>query len=109
LPPQVELYADYDQRFLLPFLRSSSFYPLEKAYETCKARGLTREVVFILGRMGNSREALGLIIEELHDMDQVSTFLCWCPICRSYLAEEQSTSLRLLPCGRKLLVLRMVK
>ena len=70
---QVELYADYDQRFLLPFLRSSSFYPLEKAYATCKARGLTREVVFILGRMGNAREALGLIIEELHDMDQV----CW--------------------------------
>lgn len=67
----MELYADYEPRFLLPFLRSSSFYPLEKAYETCKARGLTREVVFILGRMGNAREALGLIIEELHDMDQV--------------------------------------
>ena len=29
---QVSLYAQYDQKLLLPFLRQSMHYPLEKAY-----------------------------------------------------------------------------
>lgn len=43
-----------------------------QAYEVCTKRGLTRERVFILGRMGNSRDALALIINELKDIEQVS-------------------------------------
>lgn len=42
-----------------------------QAYEVCTKRGLTRERVFILGRMGNSRDALALIINELKDIQQV--------------------------------------
>ncbi|XP_024396785.1 vacuolar protein sorting-associated protein 41 homolog [Physcomitrium patens] len=72
---QVELYADYEPRLLLPFLRSSHYYSLDKAYEVCTKRGLTRERVFILGRMGNSREALGLIINELKDIQQAVSFV----------------------------------
>lgn len=30
---QVKLYAQYDQKLLLPFLRQSMHYPLEKAYD----------------------------------------------------------------------------
>jgi hypothetical protein len=67
----VELYADYEPRLLLPFLRSSHHYSLDKAYDVCTKRGLTRERVFILGRMGNSREALALIVNKLQDMQQV--------------------------------------
>lgn len=72
---QVELYADYEPRLLLPFLRSSHCYSLDKAYEVCTKRGLTRERVFILGRMGNSREALALIINELKDIQQAVSFI----------------------------------
>ncbi|KAH7276323.1 hypothetical protein KP509_39G002800 [Ceratopteris richardii] len=72
---QVELYADYEPRLLLPFLRSSHYYSLDKAYEVCTQRLLTRERVFILGRMGNSREALSLIIRELKDMGEAVEFV----------------------------------
>jgi len=60
---------------LLPFLRSSHYYSLDKAYEVCTQRGLTRERVFILGRMGNSRDALALIINELKDIQQAVSFV----------------------------------
>ncbi|KAI5078208.1 hypothetical protein GOP47_0005879 [Adiantum capillus-veneris] len=72
---QVELYADYEPRLLLPFLRSSHYYSLDKAYDVCTRRSLTRERVFILGRMGNSREALSLIIKQLKDMEEAVEFV----------------------------------
>ncbi|CAK9150480.1 unnamed protein product [Ilex paraguariensis] len=72
---QVELYADYDQKTLLPFLRSSQHYTLEKAYEVCVKRDLLREQVFILGRMGNSKEALAVIINKLGDIKEAIEFV----------------------------------
>lgn len=42
-----------------------------QAYGICTKRGLTKERVFLLGRMGNLREALGLIINELKDVQEV--------------------------------------
>ncbi|MCO5553723.1 hypothetical protein L7F22_007249 [Adiantum nelumboides] len=72
---QVELYAEYEPRLLLPFLRSSHYYSLDKAYDVCTRRSLTRERVFILGRMGNSREALSLIIKQLKDMEEAVEFV----------------------------------
>uniref|UniRef100_A0A7N2KMA0 Vacuolar protein sorting-associated protein 41 homolog n=1 Tax=Quercus lobata TaxID=97700 RepID=A0A7N2KMA0_QUELO len=72
---QVELYADYDPKMLLTFLRSSQHYTLEKAYETCIRRDLLREQVFILGRMGNSRQALAVIINKLGDIEEAVEFV----------------------------------
>ncbi|OMO90342.1 hypothetical protein COLO4_19230 [Corchorus olitorius] len=72
---QVELYAEYDPKMLLPFLRSSQHYTLEKAYEICVRRNLLREQVFILGRMGNSRQALAVIINELGDIEEAVEFV----------------------------------
>ncbi|KAL8146419.1 hypothetical protein AgCh_004237 [Apium graveolens] len=72
---QVELYADYDPEMLLPFLRSSQHYMLEKAYEICISRGLVREQVFILGRMGNSKQALAVIINKLGDIEEAIDFV----------------------------------
>ncbi|BBN13096.1 vacuolar protein sorting-associated protein 41 [Marchantia polymorpha subsp. ruderalis] len=72
---QVELYADFEPRLLLPFLRSSQHFNLDKAYEICAKRGLTRERVFLLGRMGNVKEALGLIINTLQDMEEAIKFI----------------------------------
>ncbi|KAI4334309.1 hypothetical protein L6164_019020 [Bauhinia variegata] len=72
---QVELYADYDPKMLLPFLRSSQHYTLEKAYEICIRRDLLRDQVFILGRMGNSKQALAIIINKLGDIEEAVEFV----------------------------------
>ncbi|KAA8550288.1 hypothetical protein F0562_001972 [Nyssa sinensis] len=72
---QVELYADYDPKMLLPFLRSSQHYTLEKAYDICVKRDLLREQVFILGRMGNSKQALAVIINRLGDIEEAIEFV----------------------------------
>ncbi|PPD88885.1 hypothetical protein GOBAR_DD14149 [Gossypium barbadense] len=71
----VELYAEYDPKVLLPFLRSSQHYTLEKAYEICVRRDLLKEQVFILGRMGNSKQALAVIINELGDIEEAVEFV----------------------------------
>ncbi|XP_022729889.1 vacuolar protein sorting-associated protein 41 homolog isoform X2 [Durio zibethinus] len=72
---QVELYAEFDPKMLLTFLRSSQHYTLEKAYEICVRRDLLREQVFILGRMGNSKQALAVIINELGDIEEAVEFV----------------------------------
>ncbi|KAL5715636.1 Vacuolar protein sorting-associated protein 41 [Ranunculus cassubicifolius] len=72
---QVELYADFDAKMLLPFLRSSQHYRLEKAYEVCVQRDLLREQVFILGRMGNAKQALAVIINKLGDIEEAIEFV----------------------------------
>ncbi|XP_059645373.1 vacuolar protein sorting-associated protein 41 homolog [Cornus florida] len=72
---QVELYADYDPKMLLPFLRSSQHYTLEKAYEICVRKNLVREQVFVLGRMGNSKQALSVIINKLGNIEEAIEFV----------------------------------
>jgi hypothetical protein len=72
---QVELYAEYDVSRLMPFLRASNFYDLERAYTITKERDYVPEMVFLLGRMGNNKQALMLIIERLGDVQRVSVAL----------------------------------
>lgn len=45
-----------------------------QAYEICIKRDLMREQVFILGRMGNSKQALSVIINKLGDIEEVFIF-----------------------------------
>ncbi|XP_013388215.1 vacuolar protein sorting-associated protein 41 homolog [Lingula anatina] len=71
---QVKLYAEYDRSKLLSFLRSSNYYPLQKALEECQQRQLYPEMVFLLGRMGNTKQALMLITRELGDVSQAIEF-----------------------------------
>ncbi|THG97740.1 hypothetical protein EW026_g4314 [Hermanssonia centrifuga] len=71
---QVELYAEYAPRRLIDFLRASSYYSLEKAYNVCKERDQVPEMVFLLGRMGNNKQALNLIIERLGDVNRAIDF-----------------------------------
>ena len=70
---QVQLYADYEPERLMGFLVSSQSYGLEAAHELCRRKGFVREQVFVLGRMGNAREALDLIISRLGDVPQVDS------------------------------------
>ncbi|GFZ48801.1 hypothetical protein JCM24511_06550 [Saitozyma sp. JCM 24511] len=70
----VELYAEYDVSRLMPFLRASNFYDLERAYTITKERDYVPEMVFLLGRMGNNKQALMLIIERLGDVQRAIDF-----------------------------------
>ncbi|CAG8459764.1 7650_t:CDS:10 [Paraglomus occultum] len=71
---QIELYAEYEYDGLMEFLRTSNYYSLDRAYEICKQRDLVPEMVFILGRMGNNKQALMLIIERLQDVQRAIDF-----------------------------------
>jgi len=70
----VGLYADFDQKKLLPFLNSSEHYDMGAALEDCRQRCMTRESIFILAKMGDTRQALQLILAELHSIDEAIEF-----------------------------------
>ncbi|KAH8918518.1 ARM repeat-containing protein [Atractiella rhizophila] len=71
---QVELYTEFGSNKLMHFLRSNSYYSLEKAYNVCQKYDLIPEVIFLLGRMGNNKKALMIIIERLADVDRAIEF-----------------------------------
>ncbi|KAG6883937.1 hypothetical protein C0993_002682 [Termitomyces sp. T159_Od127] len=71
---QVKLYAEYATARLIDFLRASNYYNLEMAYDVCHERDLVPEMVFLLGRMGNNKKALMLIIERLGDVQRAIEF-----------------------------------
>ncbi|GJJ10532.1 hypothetical protein Clacol_004759 [Clathrus columnatus] len=68
----VKLYAEFRPGRLIDFLRTSSHYSLEEAYSICQERDLVPEMVFLLGRMGNNKKALYLIIDRLNDVSRAS-------------------------------------
>ncbi|KAF8211727.1 vacuolar assembling protein VPS41 [Mycena galopus ATCC 62051] len=71
---QVKLYAEFATPRLIDFLRASNDYNLENAYKVCDERSLVPEMVFLLGRMGNNKQALTLIIERLGDVHRAIDF-----------------------------------
>ncbi|PVV04072.1 hypothetical protein BB560_001430 [Smittium megazygosporum] len=71
---QVELYAEYNPELLMNFLRNNSNYNLGKACKTCEARDLVSEMVYLLGKMGDFRKALLVILYELKDVKQAIEF-----------------------------------
>lgn len=70
----VELYAQFAPQKLIAFLRSSNHYQLERALDICRRKNLFNEIVFLLGRMGNTKEALKLITDELNDINYAIEF-----------------------------------
>jgi hypothetical protein len=70
----VRLYADFAPQKLMAFLRRSDEYPMAEALEECTMRGMTPERVFLLARMGSTRQALELIMRELVDVEQAVQF-----------------------------------
>ncbi|KAL9713219.1 Vacuolar protein sorting-associated protein 41 [Leucoagaricus gongylophorus] len=71
---QVKLYAEFATSRLIDFLRASNDYNLEIAYRVCNECNLVPEMVFLLGRMGNNKKALHLIIERLGDVQRAIEF-----------------------------------
>ncbi len=56
-------------------MSQSTYYSLEKALIVCEKNGLVREQVYILGRMGDTKKALALIVDGLGDIDQAIEFV----------------------------------
>ncbi|KAK9449971.1 uncharacterized protein V1518DRAFT_382855 [Limtongia smithiae] len=71
---QVTLYAEYDRPKLLDFFKKSNSYNLEKASEVCEKREYIPELVYILGKTGENKRALMLIINRLQDVEQAINF-----------------------------------
>ncbi|TCD63875.1 Vacuolar protein sorting-associated protein 41 [Steccherinum ochraceum] len=74
LTSRVGLYAEYAPHRLIDFLRVSNYYNLERAFRECEKRDLVPEMVFLLGRMGDNKRALNLIIERLGDVHRAIEF-----------------------------------
>ena len=70
----VRLYATYCPSKLLSFLKTSDQYPMAEALDECSLRGMIPEKIFLLGRMGNTKAALELIMTELVDVEQAVEF-----------------------------------
>jgi len=70
----VRLYADFAPHKLLTFLKRSDEYPMRDALDECTMRGMTPERIYLLARMGNTKDALGLIMRELMDVEQAVEF-----------------------------------
>lgn len=70
----INLYAKYDKEKMLPFLRRSRTYPLQEAYELCKTKLFYPEMVYLLDRMGNSTEALTIIMKKLENVSMAIEF-----------------------------------
>lgn len=69
-----DLYASYEPEKLVPLLRQSSHLQLDKALDVCKKRNLTKAIVYILGRMGNTHEALRIITDKTDDINAAIEF-----------------------------------
>lgn len=70
----VELYAKFNRNKLLPFLKRSNSYPIEDALSICTTKLYYPEMVYLNGRMGNTTEALVIIIENLKDIQMAIDF-----------------------------------
>lgn len=71
---QISLYAEYDRTKLMALLKSTRAYSLENAAKICESRDYIPELVYILGKTGNNKKALRLIIEKLRDVQQAIAF-----------------------------------
>ncbi|XP_017786733.1 PREDICTED: vacuolar protein sorting-associated protein 41 homolog [Nicrophorus vespilloides] len=70
----VKLYSIFDRDKLLPLLKRSKHYPIQEALDICVKAKYYPEMVFLLARIGDTKEALELIINELKDMQYAITF-----------------------------------
>lgn len=70
----VYLYSQYNRPKLLPFLMKNSNYNIDKAIALCEENEFIEELVFLLGKIGENRKALMLIIDKLDDPETAINF-----------------------------------
>lgn len=71
---RIRLFAQYDRSLLLPFLTKYSNYDIGKAIQLCEEVDFTEELVYLLGKVGENKKALTLIITELDDPEKAIKF-----------------------------------
>lgn len=71
---RIQLYSQYSRPQLFPFLISNQAYDISRAIEICEANALVDELVYLLGRIGQNKKALKLIVEELEDPEKAINF-----------------------------------
>lgn len=70
----VNLYAKHDSQKLLSFLKRSNNYQIQEALDVCKRELFYPEMVYLFGRMGNTKDALAIIIHKLDDIQMAIDF-----------------------------------
>lgn len=70
----VDLFAEFDRKRLMEYLRASDTYSLAKAYKICSDADFVSEMVYLLGRMGDNKKALFLIIDRIGDVQRAIDF-----------------------------------
>jgi vacuolar protein sorting-associated protein 41 len=70
----VSLFADQDRTLLMSLLKASRSYDFEKAMAICEKKHYYPEMVYILSQTGQTKRALGLIINSLGDVEMAIEF-----------------------------------
>ena len=70
----LDLFATYDREKLFDVLRSDVDYSLQGAIDICEKRDFVPELVYLLGKTGDNKRALHLIIERLEDATRAISF-----------------------------------
>lgn len=71
---RVQLYSDFDRAKLLPYLMKSSDYDIDYAIKICETSDFTEELVYLLGKIGENKRALMLIIDKLDNPEIAINF-----------------------------------
>lgn len=71
---RVKLYADYGREKLLPYLTKNDDYDIETAITICENNEYTKELVYLLGKIGQNKQALSLVIHKLEDPNMAIEF-----------------------------------
>lgn len=70
----VELYCEFNRSKLLPYLMRNDDYDIDRAIRICEANEFVEELVYLLGKIGESRKALMLIINKLNNPEIAINF-----------------------------------
>ncbi|KAG5420548.1 VPS41 [Candida metapsilosis] len=77
----IELYSNYSRKDLLPFLMANdendalqSPYDVDKAIDICKQNNFYQELIYLLGKIGENKQALNLVINKLDDPQMAIEF-----------------------------------
>lgn len=71
---RIKFYCQFDRPKLLPFLMNNQYYNIAKAIEICEFSAMVDELVYLLGKTGENKKALGLIMEQLDDPERAIKF-----------------------------------
>uniref|UniRef100_A0A8R1IQ21 Vacuolar protein sorting-associated protein 41 homolog n=1 Tax=Caenorhabditis japonica TaxID=281687 RepID=A0A8R1IQ21_CAEJA len=70
----VQLYAEYDQKKLLPFLRKNVDYNVNKARKLCSGKGYIEETIYLLAKSGNHYDAVKMMVKEYGNIEKVIAY-----------------------------------